>query len=97
MKTIVYQNESDVEVTNESPRSTKREIKSDTRSKKQGDLKQETDRSSATDEVKQPTYQWKSITADGQIYIQNSTTQEYEKVDQLRLILETNPKTNEVV
>lgn len=41
-------------------------------------------------------YQWSSITADGQVFRQNANTQEYEKVDQLRLILETNPKTNEV-
>jgi hypothetical protein len=72
-------------------------VRIDTKSKKKGDAKQETESVAAVEEVKQHVYQWKSITADGQVFLQNSTTQEYEKIDQLRLILETNPKTNEVI
>lgn len=72
-------------------------MKLDTKAKKKADTKQETDTTTANEEVKQHVYQWKSITADGQVFIQNSTNQEYEKIDQLRLILETNPKTNEVL
>ncbi|CAF0831903.1 unnamed protein product [Rotaria sp. Silwood1] len=97
MKTIVHQNEPEIEVPVESPHSAKKESKGDFKGKKKSDAKQETDVSTITEEVKQNVYQWKCITADGQLFIQNSTNQEYEKVDQLRLILETNPKTNEQV
>lgn len=86
-----------MEVSSETPQSAKKEQKSDAKGRKKGDSKQETDTATVTEEVKQPVYQWKCITADGQVSIQNSTTQEYEKVDQLRLILETNPKTTEVI
>lgn len=65
--------------------------------KKKGDSKHDSDATVVNEEIKQPIYQWKSITADGQVYLQNSTNQEYEKTDQLRLILETNPKTTEVI
>ncbi|CAF4384534.1 unnamed protein product [Rotaria sp. Silwood2] len=97
MKTIVHQNEPEIEVPTESPQSAKKETKGDMKGKKKGDTKHETDVSTIIEEVTQPTYQWKCVTADGQYFIQNSTNQEYEKVDQLRLILETNPKTNEQV
>jgi GTP-dependent phosphoenolpyruvate carboxykinase len=80
------------------PQSGKKENKNDLKGKKKGgDSKQDTDAAIVNEEVKQYVYQWKSITADGQVFVQNSTNQEYEKIDQLRLILETNPKTNEVV
>jgi hypothetical protein len=92
----VYQNEPEVEVSAESPHSAKKETKGDMKGKKKGDSKQDTDASTVNEEVKQNIYQWKCITADGQVYLQYSMSQEYEKVDQLRLILETNPKTNEV-
>ncbi len=72
-------------------------MKIDTKAKKKGDAKQETESITVNEEVKQNVYQWKSITADGQVFLQNPTTQEYDKIDQLRLILETNPKTNEVI
>jgi hypothetical protein len=72
-------------------------VKIDTKAKKKGDAKQETESITVNEEVKQNVYQWKSITADGQVFLQNPTTQEYDKIDQLRLILETNPKTNEVI
>ncbi len=78
------------------PQSGKKENKNDLKGKKKGDSKQDTDAAIVNEEVKQYVYQWKSITADGQVFVQNSTNQEYEKIDQLRLILETNPKTNEV-
>ncbi len=65
--------------------------------KKKGDTKPDTDASTINEEVKPNIYQWKCIQADGQVYIQNIMSQEYEKGDQLRLILETNPKTNEVL
>lgn len=97
MKTIVYQNEPEVETTSEGAQSAKKEHKSDTRGKKKGDSKPETDASTVNEEVKSNVYQWKCITADGQVSIQNPATQEYEKVDQLRLILETHPKTTEVI
>jgi hypothetical protein len=72
-------------------------VKIDVKGKKKGDSKQETDAVIVNEEIKQYFYQWKCITADGQVFLQNSTNQEYEKIDQLRLILETNPKTNEVI
>ncbi|CAF0734574.1 unnamed protein product [Rotaria sordida] len=97
MKTIVHQNEPEIEVSAESSQDTKKENKIDIKGKKKSDAKHETDVSTIVEEVKQPVYQWKCITADGQLFIQNSTNQEYEKIDQLRLILETNPKTNEQV
>ncbi len=78
------------------PQSGKKENKNDLKGKKKGDSKQDTDAAIVNEEVKQYVYQWKCITADGQVFLQNSTNQEYEKIDQLRLILETNPKTNEV-
>jgi hypothetical protein len=81
----------------EKAQSAKKDVKIDSKGKKKGDSKHETDASAITEEAKQHVYQWKCITADGLVYIQNSTNQEYEKTDQLRLILETNPKTNEQV
>ena len=86
-----------MEPTSESPHSAKKEQKSDSRGRKKGDSKQETDASTVNEEVKPNVYEWKCITADGQVSIQNPATQEYEKVDQLRLILESHPKTTEVI
>jgi len=74
----------------------KKDLKSDMKGKKKVDSKHETDTTIINEEIKH-VYQWRCITADGQVFIQNSTNQEYEKIDQLRLILETNPKTNEVI
>lgn len=97
MKIIVPQSEPDLDLLGEAPLSAKKDAKNDFRAKKKGDSKPETDASTIVDDVKPYVYQWKSITADGQVHIQNPTTQEYEKAEQLRLILETNPKTNEVI
>ncbi|CAF4641723.1 unnamed protein product [Rotaria socialis] len=96
MKMIVPQQEPEMEMSPESPNSAKKETRTDARGKKKGDSKNDTDTSTIAEEVKH-VYQWRCITADGQSYIQNSMTQEYEKAEQLRLILETNPKTNEQV
>ncbi|CAM4745848.1 unnamed protein product [Rotaria magnacalcarata] len=96
IKMIVPQQEPEIETSAESPNSAKKETRTDARGKKKGDPKNDTDVSTIAEEVKH-VYQWRCITADGQSYIQNSTTQEYEKTEQLRLILETNPKTNEQV
>lgn len=96
-KTIVHQNEPEIEISSETPLSAKKDQKSDLKGKKKGDSKQESDATVINEEVKPHVYQWKSITADGQVYLQNSSNQEYEKIDQLRLILETNPKTTEVI
>ena len=97
LKTIVHQNEPEIEVTAESPHSSKKETKGDMKGKKKGDTKPDNDASTTNEEAKPIIYQWKCIQADGQVYIQNIMSQEYEKGDQLRLILETNPKTNEVL
>ena len=95
-KTIVHPIEPDVEVSSNSSQASKKDGKSDARGRKKADVKQEPEPVPVQEEPKPIVYQWKSITADGQVFVQNSTSQEYEKVDQLRLILETNPRTSEV-
>lgn len=96
-KTIVHQNEPEIDIPVENAQSAKKDLKSEQKGKKKAEVKNDSDTTVINEEVKQPVYQWKSVTADGQVYLQNSSTQEYEKVDQLRLILETNPKTTEVL
>ncbi|CAF1080181.1 unnamed protein product [Adineta steineri] len=96
-KTIVHQNEPEIEIATESPQAAKKGGRSDSRGKKKVDLKQSTDVSTVSEEVKPHVFEWKCVTSDGQIFRQNSTNQEYEKIDHLRLILETNPKTSEQV
>lgn len=71
-------------------------MKTEQKGKKKTDSKNDSDATIINEEIKPQVFQWKNVTSDGLVYIQNSTTQEYEKVDQLRLILETNPKTTEV-
>jgi hypothetical protein len=96
-KTIVYQNEPEIEVASESSHTTKKGGRSDSKGKKKVESKQGTDVSTVNEEVKPNVYEWKCVTSDGQVFKQNSINQEYEKINQLRLILETNPKTTEVV
>ena len=95
-KTIVHRVEPDVEVSPNSSQASKKDGKSDSRGRKKADSKQEPEPVVVQEEPKPIVYQWKSITADGQVFVQNATSQEYERVDQLRLILETNPRTSEV-
>ncbi|UJR27796.1 hypothetical protein I4U23_009067 [Adineta vaga] len=96
-KTIVYPNEPEIEIATESAQTTKKGSRSDSRGKKKVDSKQGTDVTTINEEVKPLVFEWKCVTSDGQVYRQNTTTHEYEKIDQLRLILETNPKTSEQV
>ena len=94
MKTLVHQPDKDGEAAWDTTATGKKDGKNESKGKKK-DGKGDTDSSVVNEEPKAPVYQWTSITADGQVYQQNAN-QEYEKVNQLRLILETNPKTNEV-
>ncbi|CAF0822833.1 unnamed protein product [Adineta ricciae] len=97
-KTIVYQNEPEIELPAENTQTTKKGgARSDSRGKKKPDSKPGTDVTTVNEEVKPPVFEWKCVTVDGQVYKQNPTTNEYDKIDQLRLILETNPKTSEQV
>ena len=93
---MVHRIEPDVEVSSNSSQASKKDGKADARGRKKADAKQEPETMPVQEEPKPIVYQWKSITADGQVFVQNSTSQEYERVDQLRLILETNPRTSEV-
>ena len=93
---LVHPAEPEAEVFADGRQSGKKDSKSESKGRKKGEVKNDGDTSIISEEVKPPVYQWSSITADGQVFRQNPTNQEYEKVDQLRLILETNPKTNEV-
>ena len=48
--------------------SDKKDGKNESKSKKKNDHKADNDASLTNEEVKQPTYQWTSITADGLVY-----------------------------
>lgn len=88
MKNLVPQNSTEFD----DRQNEKKDAKGDTKLKK----KAEAETNIQTEEVKSPIFQWTSIKADGQVFKENLVTREYEKVQQLRSILESNPKTNEV-
>ncbi|CAF0871920.1 unnamed protein product, partial [Didymodactylos carnosus] len=97
MRTMVSQAEPDMDTPEQqSPQQT---IKKDVRDAKApvGKKKPEFKQEDIPIMDEKPTYEWRCISADGQVFIQNIPNGDYEKIGNMRLILESNPKTSEQV